>query len=173
MVKVRYNEQTGEVLGAFDASLPTSDAYVLMEDAAWNDLVGYKIKVSHGEVIVDLDDAKSKACNTLWKNYKSHQTKYVDAEDLTLASLCAAGGSAKGKAVQMWVMGLWTQYYTVKDLITTASTKEVLDTINLTATAYGEPPYTIRELNEEAAAVLATETEATDENESSSETEGA
>lgn len=173
MIKVRYNEQTGEFLGACDASLTTPDTYVLMEDTAWNNLVGYKIKISHGEVVVDLDDAKSKACNTLWKNYKAHQTKYVDAEDLTLASLCAAGGSAKGKAVQAWVMGLWKTYYTVKDLIATASTKEVLDAINLTATDYGEPPYTIRELNEEAAAVMATGTEATDENEGSSETEGA
>ena len=70
-------------------------------------------------------------------------------------------------------MGLWKTYYTVKDLIANASTKEVLDAINLTATAYGEPPYTIRELNEEAAAVMATGTEATDENKGSSETEGA
>lgn len=173
MIKVRYNEQTGEFLGACDASLVTPDTYVLMEDTAWNNLVGYKIKISHGEVVVDLDDAKSKACNTLWKNYKEHQTKYVDAEDLTLASLCAAGGSVKGKAVQEWVMGLWKQYYTVKDLVDAAENLEALNGLDLTAADCGEPPYTIRELNEEAAAVMATGTEATDENDGSSETEGA
>ena len=102
-----------------------------------------------------LDELKAGASNTLWRNYKTYQQQYVDAEDLTLATTCAANGSEKGSAVQLWVMQLWAQYYTVKDAITAAETADALAAIDLTADAIGEPPYTIRELNEEAAAFLA------------------
>ena len=102
-----------------------------------------------------LDELKAQAVNQLWRNYKAHQQKYVDAEDLTLATTCAANGSEKGAAVQLWVMSLWAQYYTLRDAITTAETSDALAAIDLTAESYGEPPYTIRELNEEAAAFLA------------------
>ena len=104
-----------------------------------------------------LTELKEEACQELWQNYKAWQQKYVDAEDLTLAVVCANGGSQKGAAVQMWVMELWAQYYTVKDAITAAETAEALAAVDLTADAFGAPPYTIRELNEEAAAVMAAE----------------
>lgn len=103
-----------------------------------------------------LAERREEAYSELWSNYKAHQTKYVDAEDLTLATTCAAYGSEKGKAVQMWVMGLWARYYEVKDAVAAAETAEALAAIDLTAEAVGVPPYTIRELNEEAAAYLAT-----------------
>ena len=155
MIKVQYDAETGEVKNAFDSSIEVSGTFVTVSEDTWNSMVGMKVKVVDGALAADLSDAKDKALKRLWSNYKEHQTKYVDAEDLTLASLCAAGGSAKGKAVQAWVMGLWKQYYTVKDLIDAATTLEVLNGLDLTAESYGEPPYTIRELNEEAAAVMA------------------
>ena len=114
---------------------------------------GYPVAVAPPEKT--LDELKAQAVNRLWRNYKAHQQKYVDAEDLTLATLCAAKGSEKGSVVQMWVMSLWAQYYTVRDAISGAETEEALSAIDLTAEWYGEPPYTIRELNEEAAAFLA------------------
>lgn len=173
MIKVQYDAETGEVKNAFDSSIEVSGAFVTVSEDIWNSLAGMKLKVVDGALTADLSDAKEKARKRLWSNYKEHQTKYVDAEDLTLASLCAAGGSVKGKAVQAWVMGLWKQYYTVKDLVDAAENLEALNGLDLTAADCGEPPYTIRELNEEAAAVMATGTEATDENDGSSETEGA
>lgn len=99
-----------------------------------------------------LEEHKARAINQLWYNYKNHQQTYVDAEDLTLATVCAAQGSEKGAAVQMWVMNLWGQYYAAKDAITAAESEEALKAIDLTAT--GEPPYTIRELNEDAKNLL-------------------
>ena len=114
---------------------------------------GYPVAVAPPEKT--LDELKERAVNQLWRNYKAHQQKYVDAEDLTLATLCAAKGSEKGSVVQMWVMSLWAQYYTVRDAISEAETEEALSAIDLRAESYGEPPYTIRELNEEAAAFLA------------------
>lgn len=155
MIKVQYDAETGEVKNAFDSSIEVAGTFATVTEDVWNSLAGMKLKVVDGALTADLSDAKEKARKRLWSNYKEHQTKYVDAEDLTLASLCAAGGSAKGKAVQAWVMGLWKQYYTVKDLIDAATTLEVLNGLDLTAESYGEPPYTIRELNEEAAAVMA------------------
>lgn len=114
---------------------------------------GYPVAVALPEKT--LDELKERAVNQLWRNYKAHQQKYVDAEDLTLATLCASKGSEKGSAVQMWVMSLWAQYYTVRDAITEAGTEEALSAIDLRAEGFGEPPYTIRELNEEAATFLA------------------
>ena len=104
-----------------------------------------------------LAELREASYQELWQNYKSWQQKYVDAEDLTLAVVCANGGSQKGAAVQMWVMELWAKYYTVKDAITAAETAEALAAVDLTAEAFGAPPYTIRELNEEASAAIAAE----------------
>ena len=102
-----------------------------------------------------LDERKTAAVATLWGNYKAHQQKYVDPEDLTLAVVCAAKGSAKGAAVQAWVLALWAAYYQVKDAIEAAVDADALAAINLVPDAENVPPYTIRELNEEAAAFLA------------------
>lgn len=104
-----------------------------------------------------LDELKAQAVNRLWSNYKTHQQKYVDPEDLTLAVVCASQGSAKGAAVQAWVLALWAEYYQVKDAVEAATTAEALAAITLTPDAENVPPYTIRELNEEAAAATAQE----------------
>jgi hypothetical protein len=106
-----------------------------------------------------LAELKAEAEKKLWSNYKKYQQKYVDAEDLTLATLCASQGSVKGKAVQLWVMDLWARYYTAKDAVFAAADRTALDAVDLTAESYGPPPYTIRELNEEAAAALNLETQ--------------
>lgn len=102
---------------------------------------------------LSLDERKTAAVAELWSNYKQHQQKYVDAEDLTLAVVCAAKGSAKGAAVQAWVLSLWATYYQVKDVIEGAADAAALAAIDLVPEADNVPPYTIRELNEEAAAV--------------------
>ena len=99
-------------------------------------------------------ELKEELLSNLWKNYKEFQTRYVDAEDLTLATLCAQAGSAKGIAVQGWVMNLWKHYYEVKDLINAAETLEELKSIDITTSSLLAPLYTIRELNEEAAQAL-------------------
>lgn len=104
-----------------------------------------------------LGERKAKAVAELWANFKRHQQQYVDAEDLTLATVCAAGGSAKGAAVQVWVMNLWANYYQVKDAIEAAVDATALAAIDLAPNPENVPPYTIRELNEEAAAWLATQ----------------
>lgn len=101
---------------------------------------------------LSLDERKAAAGAQLWSNYKQHQQKHVDAEDLTLAVVCAAKGSAKGAAVQAWVLSLWATYYQVKDAIEAAADAAALAAIDLVPEADNVPPYTIRELNEEAAA---------------------
>ena len=97
-----------------------------------------------------LAELRQEAAATLWANYKRHQQQYVDAEDLTLATVCAANGSAKGAAVQAWVMNLWANYYQVKDAIEAAGNADALAAIDLVPDPQDVPPYTIRELNEEA-----------------------
>ena len=102
-----------------------------------------------------VEELRKQLGDTLWSNYKSYQRTYVDPEDLTLANTCAAGGSEKGAAVQKWVLALWAKYYEVKDLLAAAETLEALRAVDISTATLTPPPYTIRELNEEAAAFLA------------------
>lgn len=102
-----------------------------------------------------LQQLKDKAIYDLWYNYKQYQRTYVDPQDLQLAAQCTALGSQKGKAVQMWVMGLWRQYYYVRDTIVAAQTQQQLNSIDLRPESFGTPAYTIRQLNDEAAVYLA------------------
>lgn len=102
-----------------------------------------------------VEELRAQLEDTLWSNYKTYQRKFVDPEDLTLANTCAAGGSEKGAAVQQWVLALWAQYYTVKDLLAAAETLEALRAVDISTAELTPPPYTIRELNEEAEAFLA------------------
>ena len=51
-------------------------------------------------------------------------------------------------------MNLWKHYYEVKDLIKNAETLNELNNIDITTESLSTPPYTIRELNEEAATFL-------------------
>ena len=104
--------------------------------------------------VKNLDTVKEQTYQELWRNYKTYQRKFVDPEDLTLANTCAAGGSAKGAAVQQWCLALWAKYYTVKDLLAAAETLEALRAVDISTATLTPPPYTIRELNEEAAAFL-------------------
>lgn len=101
-----------------------------------------------------VEELRAQLENQLWGNYKTYQRTYVDPEDLTLANTCAAGGSAKGAAVQQWVLELWARYYEVKDQLAAAETLEALRAVDVSTAELTPPPYTIRELNEEAAAFL-------------------
>lgn len=150
MIKVQYDSQTGVVTAAYDSSIEVDGPYVEVSESEWNACAGRKVKVDGGALVCDLAAAKDGAVRRLWENYKAFQTRHVDAEDLTLAVVCANRGSAKGKAVMMWVMNLWAAYYQVKDRIAGAETLSELEAVDLTA-AQAPPPYTIRELNEEAA----------------------
>lgn len=95
---------------------------------------------------ITLDDLKIKAFYKLWKNYKTFQETYVDAEDLILAVICASYGSEKGKSIQMWVMNLWSKYYEIKNLIMKATTIDELNKIDFIV-SFDKPQYTIEELN--------------------------
>lgn len=64
-----------------------------------------------------------------------------------------------GAAVQNWVMELWARYYTVRDAVTAAETAEALEAIDITPDSFGVPPYTIRQLNDEAKAATAQSTD--------------
>lgn len=116
---------------------------------------GVPIEVDPPELT--LEERRAEAVAQLWANYKAHQQRHVDAEDLTLATVCAANGSAKGAAVQAWVMSLWAAYYRVRDAVEAAADAEALAAIDLAPDPADVPRYTIRELNEEAAAAIATE----------------
>ena len=100
-----------------------------------------------------LQDKKDRAINQLWSNYKAFQRKHVDPEDLTMATTLSLANKPKGTAVRNWVFQLWDAYYIVKAKIENATTVDVIENIDLAVTI-GAPPYSIKELNEEAKELL-------------------
>ena len=100
-----------------------------------------------------LQDMKNRAINQLWSNYKAFQRKHVDPEDLTMATTLSIANKPKGTAVRNWVFQLWDAYYIVKAKIENATTVDEIENIDLAVTI-GAPPYSIKELNEEAKELL-------------------
>lgn len=150
MYSVTDSRQTSTMSNVLGADVPEGWTLTPPPDA------GNKYTFSGGQwVEQSVEELREQLGETLWSNYKTYQRKFVDQEDLTLANTCAAGGSAKGAAVQQWVLALWAQYYTVKDLLAAAETLEALRAVDISTGSLTPPPYTIRELNEEAAAFLA------------------
>lgn len=150
---------------------PVPEGAVEISDERWQELLNAQtegkriVTGAGGQPVAEafpeptLEERKERAVQELWQNYKTWQQTYVDAEDLTLAVVCASKGSAMGAAVQNWVMQLWARYYTVRDAVTAAETAEALEAIDLTPDAFGVPPYTIRQLNDEAKAATAQSTD--------------
>lgn len=100
------------------------------------------------------DEKKTNAVAELWQNYKDYQRKYVVPEDLTLANTLMIAKHPKGTGVTQWVLMLWARYYEVKASLESVVDEAALSAIDLTADICGEPPFTIRELNAEAAAMM-------------------
>lgn len=152
MYSVDDSRQTSAMSNILGADVPDGWTLTPPPDA------GNKYTFVDGQwVEQSVEELREQLGDTLWSNYKTYQRTYVDPEDLTLANTCAAGGSAKGAAVQQWVLALWAQYYTVKDQLAAAETLEALRAVDISTDALTQPPYAIRELNEEAAAFLAQE----------------
>lgn len=155
MIKIHYNSDSGAIINAYDSDiLNVPEPFIEVTDAVWLACQSRPCKIAGGVLCDDLDALKEKKKNLLWKNFKAFQERYIDAEDLTLAVVCANGGSVKGAAVQAWVMNLWAQYYTRKDALESAATVEAVETTELSAESFGAPPYTVRELNGEAAEAM-------------------
>lgn len=150
MYSVTDSRQTSTMSNVLGANVPDGWTLTPPPDAE------NKYTFSGGQwVEQSVEELREQLGETLWSNYKTYQRTYVDPEDLTLANTCAAGGSEKGAAVRQWVLALWAQYYTVKDQLAAAETLEALRAVDISTDALTPPPYTIRELNEEAAATLA------------------
>lgn len=96
-----------------------------------------------------LQDMKNRAINQLWSNYKAFQRKYVDPEDLILATTLSLANQPMGTAVRNWVFLLWDAYYVVRAQIVNATSVDAVNAIDISV-KLGTPPYTIKELNEEA-----------------------
>ena len=150
----RYDKDSGKFLNTgmiteemaqewiYWTATPISDEidknYAYWDGEKWNEDFEYM-----------LQDKKDRAINQLWSNYKAFQRRYVDPEDLTLATTLSLANKPKGTAVRNWVFQLWDAYYIMKGQIENATTVDVIENIDLAVTG-DAPPYTIKQLNEEA-----------------------
>ena len=93
--------------------------------------------------LIDETAQKEHFITLLWGNYKDYQHKYVDPEDLTLATRLETLGNEKGKSVAKWAQDLWMLYYAEKAKIEIGD----FDNVDFLPDRHGEPLYTIYELN--------------------------
>ena len=70
-----------------------------------------------------------------------------------MATTLSLANKPKGTAVRNWVFQLWDAYYIVKAKIENATTVDEIENIDISVTI-GAPPYSIKELNEEAKELL-------------------
>lgn len=97
----------------------------------------------------ELEKYKEQKKYFLWKSFKQYQQKYVDAEDLILASMLSINGNQKGTAVRNWVQNLWLKYYEEKNKIESLTPSSNFGIINYDPSVCGFPTYSIYELNQE------------------------
>lgn len=99
--------------------------------------------------IDELNEYKEQRKFYLWKIFKQYQQKYVDAEDLILATTLSMNGNSKGTAVRNWVQNLWFKYYEEKHKLESLTPSSDFSSINYDPSICGSPEYSIYELNQE------------------------
>ena len=150
----RYDKNTGKFLNTGMIPEEMAEKWKYWTATSIPDTVDKQYAYWNGSSWVEdteqkITDTKEKAFNDLWSNYKEFQRVHVDPEDLTLATTLSLANKPKGTAVRNWVFELWDKYYTVKSKLEKAARIEEITAIDLTCT-FDLPPYTIKELNEEA-----------------------
>ena len=154
----RYNKDSGKFLNTGMITEEMAQEWIYWTDTPIPDEIDRNYAYWDGEKWIEnsaqkLQDMKNRAINQLWSNYKAFQRKYVDPEDLILATTLSIANQPMGTAVRNWVFQLWDAYYIVKARIENATTVDVIENIDLAVTI-GAPPYTIKQLNEEAKELL-------------------
>lgn len=150
----RYNKDSGKFLNTGMITEEMAQEWIYWTDMPIPDEIDRNYAYWNGKKWIEnsdqkLQDLKDKTIHYLWSNYKAFQRRYVDPEDLTLATTLSLANKPKGTAVRNWVFQLWDAYYIVKARIENATTVDVIENIDLAVTV-DAPPYTIKQLNEEA-----------------------
>ena len=108
----------------------------------------YQAEAEAEELSFDMKKALVK--QRLWEQCKNYMDARIPDSVLTVISNAAGYDSPKGLAVQRWVQEFWYPfYYDQATSIDRMTTEEQLNTYTVDLTVYGEPPHTIREINEE------------------------
>lgn len=150
----RYDKDSGKFLNTGMITEEMAQEWIYWTATSIPDDVDKQYAYWNGESwIEDKDkkfaDAKAKALYQLWSNYKTYQRKYVDPEDLTLATTLSLASQPMGTAVRDWTFQLWDEYYDTKTLLEEAQSVDEINAIDISV-KIGSPPYTIRQLNKEA-----------------------
>lgn len=132
---------------------PIKDNYTLVAPPDNENVYMYQednwVKVNNA-VEPTLDDLKNIKKLNLLSRFKVYVGDRFDDASIVAISNAAHMGGPKGCAVQEWINSLWYPlYYNIADSIDEATDKESLESINIDPKQHGEPPYTMKEINEE------------------------
>lgn len=149
----RYDKNTGKFLNTGMITEELAQKWIYWTDVSIPDEIDKNYAYWDGEKWIEnsaqkLQDMKNRAINQLWSNYKAFQRRYVDPEDLTLATTLSLANQPMGTAVRNWVFQLWDEYYVAKSLLEEAQTVDEINAIDVSV-KLDAPPYTIKQLNEE------------------------
>lgn len=109
----------------------------------------YETWLAAGGIPVPVEAVDHSASNIaqLWQAAHDYEFARISGSAIGLVALGVAGGKAKALAVQEWLRGVWSLYYTRKALVTGGS---VIEAEQLDFTGCGEIPHSIPELMAEA-----------------------
>lgn len=122
---------------------PDNEKLYTFDETQWNE---YKPEV----VELTLDQLKQIKLLNLLSGFKTYIGIRFDDASIVAINNASHMNGPKGCAVQEWINSLWYPlYYNITDSIDKATDKETLESINIDPKQHGEPPYTMKEINEE------------------------
>lgn len=122
---------------------PDNENIYTFDGTQWN-------KFTPEVVVPTLEQLKHIKTLNLLSGFRSYISMRFDDAAIVAINNAAHMNGPKGCAVQEWINSLWYPlYYTLTDSISTATDKETLESVNIDPKQHGEPPYSMREINEE------------------------
>lgn len=101
-------------------------------------------------VTLTFEEKKALVKQRFWEQCKNYMNQYIPEDVLSTIHAAAAANGVKGSAMQKWVQEFWYPfYYDHAASIDQLTSEDELQAWSFDVSVYGEPPYSILEINEE------------------------
>jgi hypothetical protein len=98
-----------------------------------------------------LKEAKKHRIQELWVSADAYEKQFFSGGAFAQILEAKILGDPKAIAIRNWLNRLWLDYYNRKDIINVRGTVEEVRAIDISFSGHGCPPYSIRDLLNEAA----------------------